>query len=102
MSRIIYSKKEYCIIEVFSASKKGFIIFNKNKPFEEGHTHLNNYNAAKYIINLAVAKKIPLDLDQYRMESLYRILPDSDYRYKVSIILQNKKNKTKTYYFNLT
>lgn len=48
MSNCIFKKKHFIIIQV---GKSDFIAYNKNKPFENGHTHINNLYIAKAIIN---------------------------------------------------
>lgn len=42
-SKKIYERKEYAIYKV----KHGYIVHNTKKNFEEGHTHIHNYNKAK-------------------------------------------------------
>ena len=46
-------------IKIYSNTKNSFIVHNTRKKFEEGHTHINNYNTAKYIAYLAVYKRTP-------------------------------------------
>ena len=35
---------------IYSDNKDHFIIHNMRKKFAEGHTHIDNYKAAKYVI----------------------------------------------------
>ena len=72
---VVYKKHEFKVY----AFKKSYIIHNTKKDFEIGHTHINNYNTAKYIVNLAVHKSIPNRKKEYFYESLIRI--SNDHRY---------------------
>lgn len=74
-SRKIYQRKEYAIYKV----KRGYIIHNTKKKFEEGHTHVYNYNKAKSLIDLAVRRKLPNTPKKWEIECLLRILTDDDY-----------------------
>lgn len=49
----IYEKKEFIVFQV----KKGYVVYNTRKSFEEGHTHLKHFEAAKTAIDLAINKK---------------------------------------------
>lgn len=100
MGMIIYQHNQYYIQEVHSGKQKGFILANRNKEFSEGHSHLNNFKAAKYVLFLATKEKIPNDLDTYRMTSLYRILEDSPFREKVLKKVQQKE-RTRNMYENI-
>ena len=78
---------------IYSNFKNGYIIHNTHKPFETGHTHINNYKTAKYIAYLALNKKLPKynHLSNYLYESLIRISTDKKYINKI----QELKNKGK-------
>lgn len=101
MGKIIYRSEQYAIQEVQSGSKKGYILFNLSKEFREGHSHLNNFSSAKYIIFLAKKQKLPHDLDLYRLKSLYRILEDGNFREKVKELLEQKSKKEVKKYVNV-
>ena len=51
----VYSKKEYIVLEV----KKGYIVYNINKPFDKGHSHLRSFSMAKTIIENCINKRTP-------------------------------------------
>ena len=95
MGMTVYSQEQYYIQEVRSNTKKGYIIANKNKEFHDGHSHLNNFKAAKYVLNLAVKEKLPHDLDTYR------ILEDGPFREKVLKLIETRAQKKKDMYFNV-
>lgn len=85
----IYSKNSY---HIYKASS-GYIVYNTNKEFQDGHTHLNSFKSAKYLIDLSLHKSIPFHLDRYRLLSLSRITDDESYRTKIMDLLTNKKSK---------
>lgn len=101
MGKIIYQHNQYAIQEVFTYQKKGYILFNTKKEFQDGHTHLNNLKSAKYLIMLAEKQKLPLDLDLYRLESLIRVLEDGSLRNKALELLDVKKKKETKKYINI-
>ena len=77
---------------IYSNKKGGFIVHNINKEFQEGHTHINNYNTAKYIIKVALHKSLPNTKSIYIIDSLIRISNDINY----INALKNLKEKTIT------
>lgn len=66
---------------IYSNLNNGYIVHNTHKDFENGHTHINNYNTAKYIAYLALYKKLPKNdhLSIYLIDSVIRISDDSKY-----------------------
>lgn len=88
----VYKKKNYVIY----SNREGFIIHNKNKEFQEGHSHIGNFNTAKYLIDLAIYSRIPNRDSIYFLESLIRISNDPDYikrlRCKKSKLESKKKH----------
>lgn len=77
---------------IYSNKKGGFIVHNINKEFQNGHTHINNYNTAKYIIQVALHKSLPNNKSIYIIDSLIRISNDNTYINE----LKNLKEKTIT------
>lgn len=86
----ICSKQNY---NIYKASG-GFIIHNTAKEFKDGHTHLNSFKSAKYLVDLVIHKSIPYHLDRYRLISLTRITEDEEYKRKIMELLQNKRPKS--------
>ena len=72
MNNKIYEKKEFMIFKV----KEGYIAYNTKKNFQEGHTHLKHFEAAKTAIDLVIKKKIPKSTDGYYLTSLIRLSED--------------------------
>jgi hypothetical protein len=70
-----------------------FIIHNSHKEFSVGHTHINNYKTAKWIIDLAIHKSIPNHKLDYFLESLIRISDDKEYIARLKDIRERNKKK---------
>lgn len=87
----IYEKKEFIVFQV----KKGYVVYNTRKSFEEGHTHLKHFEAAKTAIDLAINKKIPRSKYGYYLTSLIRISDDGYYIDKLSELLYVREQKGK-------
>lgn len=93
----IYQKKEYIILKV----KKGYIVYNTKKEFENGHTHLHSFEMSKTVIDNSINKKRPKTNNVYLLESHIRITNDSKYKKILQEILSAKNNKTKDHkYYN--
>lgn len=76
----IYKKKYFNLY----SNQEGYIIHNTHKDFQKGHTHINNYNTAKFLINLALYKTIPdKNMSKYLYQSLIRISSDQAYIDKI-------------------
>lgn len=101
MGKIVYKEAPYAIQEVYSGTKKGYILFNMNKDFADAHSHLNNFKAAKYLIKLMQKKLLPCDLDLYRLKSICRVADDPEYRDKALGLLERKTSKTTKKYINI-
>ena len=62
----IYERKEFMIFQV----REGYIVYNAKKSFQEGHTHLKHFEAAKTAIDLVIRKKIPKSTHGYYLTCL--------------------------------
>ena len=87
----IYERKEYIILRV----KKGYIVYNTKKNFENGHTHLQSFEMSKTLIDNIIRKKRPKTNNTYLIESHIRVTKDSKYKQILEEMLEAKKNKTK-------
>lgn len=85
----VYKKNVYVIY----SNTEGYIIHNTTKDFENGHTHLNNFKTAKFIIDLAIHKSIPHHLCTYFLVSLMRISTDEEYIEKINSLYETKKDR---------
>ena len=58
-----------------------YIVHNTNKPFENGHTHINNFDTAKYVLYLSLYRRLPKNnhLSIYLCDSIIRISNDKKY-----------------------
>ena len=77
--RTVYQRGEFAIQEV----KDGYIIWNTEKDFQDGHTHISDLDTAKRIISLSVHKEVPKKLSRYLRVSLIRLSSDSDYTARI-------------------
>lgn len=68
---------------IYSNNKGAYIIHNTKKSFEYGHSHINNYNTARYLATLALKKKVPERLGRYQLISLLRISDSRTYKIKL-------------------
>lgn len=93
MGNQIYTKKNFVIIDM----DEGYIVINKDKEFKQGHTHITNYNTAKYLIDMVLYSRIPYHLPIYLLISLQRLSTDKDYKDKIEKLIINKRNKEKKY-----
>ncbi|RDY29450.1 hypothetical protein CHL78_001745 [Romboutsia weinsteinii] len=87
----IYEKKEFIIFQV----KEGYVAYNTKKSFQEGHTHLRHFDAAKTAIDLVLNKKVPKSTDGYYLASLIRLSEDDFYINKINELLTTRKRKGK-------
>ena len=92
----IYEKKEFMIFQV----KEGYIVYNTKKSFQEGHTHLKHFEAAKTAIDLVLNKKVPKSTDGYYLTSLIRLSDDESYINKITELIdaREQKGKKEKYY----
>ena len=90
---IIYSKKQF---NIYNAGK-GYIVHNTDKPFVNGHTHISNYNTAKFIIDLCLNNSKPNHLSKYLLVSLTRISTNDKYINDINLLLENKNNRKQSY-----
>lgn len=87
----VYERKEYIILKV----KKGYIVYNTKKSFENGHTHLQSFQMSKTIIDNNIRKKRPKTNNTYLIESHIRVTEDDKYKQTLEELLDAKRDKTK-------
>ena len=87
----IYERKEFMIFKV----KNGYIVYNAKKSFQDGHTHLKHFEAAKTAIDLVIRKKIPRSTHSYYLTSLIRISEDDSYINKIKELINSREQKGK-------
>lgn len=92
----VYEKKQYMILKV----KRGYIVYNINKPFEKGHSHINGLEMAKVIIDNCLKKRRPKTSDLYLLTSHARVSDDEKYIKLINELIDAKKSKGKQTYRN--
>lgn len=92
---IVYSKRQYYVYKIH---QNAFIVHNTSKEFKYGHTHISNYNTAKYILNLSLYQTVPKHLSQYLIVSVIRISTDLEYILQMKELLKN--NNAQNLYIN--
>lgn len=90
----VFERKEYIVLQV----KRGYVVYNQNKTFKEGHTHIKSYNMTKTIIDNCINRKRPKTKNTYLIESHIRLSRDCKYINQLKELLEN--NKTKEKYIN--
>lgn len=89
MGRVQYSRHGYIVFK----ARNGWVAYNTNKRFEEGHTHLQSYHSAKDAINFCIECRVPMKASEYYLISLQRLTNNK--RYYLALqqrIEQIKKN----------
>ena len=87
----IYVSKEFMIFQV----REVYIVYNAKKSFQEGHTHLKHFEAAKTAIDLVIRKKIPKSTHGYYLTSLIRLSEDDGYINKIKELMESRAQKGK-------
>lgn len=86
---MLYKKKNF---KIYSAGN-GYIVHNSNLEFSKHHTHINNFNTCKYIIDLCIHKTVPYHLSNYLLNSILRLSNDTGYNKKIREQLNRAKKK---------
>lgn len=95
-AKSIFERKEYIILQV----KKGYVVYNRNKPFENGHSHLRSFRTAKTIIDNCIKKKMPKTSNIYLLSSHVRISNDDKFIRMIEELVEAKRDKDKMKYIN--
>ena len=77
--KTVYQRGAFAIQEV----SDGYIVWNMEKDFQDGHTHITDLDTAKRLISLSVHKEVPRRLSRYLRLSLIRLSSDSDYTARI-------------------
>lgn len=82
---------------IYSNMKNDYIVHNTHKDFADGHTHINNYDTAKYIAYLALYKRMPKNnhLSLYLIDSVIRLSDDQCYIDKMRSLKRHVNHKGK-------
>ena len=61
-------------VHIYAGHGDVYIVHNTKKEFANGHTHIHNYNTAKYLAKLITHEQIPRDCKSiYLLESFIRL-----------------------------
>lgn len=96
----VYEKDSYIIIKVYSRNKIGFIVYNTEKNWEDGHSHINSFEMARTIISNVIHHKKPKTNNIYLMRSHMRISNNKDYIRYIDELINTKRNKSNDSYYN--
>lgn len=77
--KTVYQRGTFAVQEV----KDGYIVWNLEKDFQDGHTHITDLDTAKRLISLSIHKEVPKKLRRYLRLSLIRLSSDSDYTARI-------------------
>lgn len=101
-SHKVYEKEEFIILKVHSGKKIGYIAYNTNKEWKDGHTHLDSFDMAKTIISNVMKQKKPKTSNMYLIKSHIRLSNDPEYIKFIEELIETKKSKSKQVYRNRT
>lgn len=87
MNRVVLYRNQFRIIKI----NTGFILYNTNKSFRNGHTHLMSFNACISIIKLIERREIPKSRSKYFLKSILRVSEDLEYNEKVDDLIIDYK-----------
>lgn len=91
---ILYSKKEYVM---FEGGNNSVVVYNTNKPFEEGHSHFRSKRRARDVIDSCLNKTFPLHWGTYFIESSIRLSTDERYIKKLKQLKRTRDKRYKNY-----
>lgn len=86
---MVINKEHFVIFQV----TRGWIVYNKDKKFEEGHTHIRNKKSAIDLVNFVLQERIPRRCSNYYLISLSRISDNSKYVEKVLQLVETRTRK---------
>ena len=89
MGEKVYEKKEYIILAV----KKGYVVYNTQKPFSMGHSHIYGFNMAKTVVDNCIR-------NLYLLTSHVRVSNDEKYIKSINELIEARKNKDRNKYRN--
>lgn len=82
MANFLFKKKNFVVLE----TQNGYIVYNQNKIWENGHTHVANLKMCRTLIDLVLTESIPKTNDLWVYESVLRICSNSQKKYIDKII----------------
>lgn len=94
--KLLISKKNYKVF--YCEEKDNYVVYNTRKEWksedgEYGHTHVDHYDTALYLVDCSLKNKIPKKVNKYFLISLIRISKDKKYIEKIQRILDGEEPK---------
>jgi uncharacterized protein YfaT (DUF1175 family) len=86
---MVINKENFIIFQV----SRGWIVYNRDKEFKQGHTHIRNKKSAIDLVNFALKESIPRRCSNYYLISLSRISSNTKYVEKVLQLVATRKGK---------
>lgn len=77
MSRIVKEIKPLVIL--YSSKEERYIVYNTNKEWGNGHTHIKTLKQAEYLCDCIKKTKVPNNVNKYFIISLIRLSNDKKY-----------------------
>lgn len=74
-----------------------YIAVNQDKVFKHGHTHIQSFKQAEYLVNMSLHKRIPNHLSEYMLTSLVRLSNDPQYTEKINALIETKRSRGQKY-----
>lgn len=96
----VYEKKNFIVIKIYGGNKVGYILYNTDKEWKNGHTHLRSFDVAKTIASNVMNHKKPKTNNLYLIESHIRVSTDELYINYIEELIQAKRNGNKQTYYN--
>lgn len=81
MSRIVKELKPLVIL--YSSKEERYIVYNTNKEWNKGHTHIKTLKQAEYLCDCIRKNKVPTNVNKYFIISLLRLSNDEKYSNKL-------------------
>nr|DAE62042.1 MAG TPA: hypothetical protein [Caudoviricetes sp.] len=94
MSQVVKEVKPLVIL--YSSKEKRYIVYNTNKEWKCGHTHIGTLKQAEYLCDCIRKSKVPHNVNKYFIISLLRLSHDKGYSDKLKTKL-NSFNGSKGY-----
>lgn len=89
--QLVFIKRNFKVL--YSKENKKYIVYNSKKEWKDGHTHIDHYKQALYLIDCVSKNKIPKRVNKYFLISLIRLSNDKKYTERVQRILDGKEPK---------
>ena len=87
MSKIIKELKPLVIL--YSSKEERYIVYNTNKEWSKGHTHIKTFKQAEYLCDCIRKSKVPNNVNKYFIISLIRLSNVKKYSNKLECKLHS-------------